>query len=324
MNYAQSLGIRVVADLVVNHTSRQHPWFQEARRDRNSPRRPWYVWSHKRPSDAVDAQFPGESASLVRAGERRRRPAVWAIEQTTQVAVHASSFSSCAVPTSATWPAHRGATGLRFRGMRPRPRHAAARPWHPQTAGAQAERRQAAAGTRDEPLFSLPGMPLMQYGDEIGIWDGLSRTERECARMAMQCSNEEYGGNPNRCSTGWSAASAHERSLSRLPGARVRSSKRARPAFWWSAMTIAARRSSPFTISNQPSNRFTSTWATQWSCALRRVRRRSQPRRRGRPASHHDSTVRSYLVPCRRTRPAALSQRPHDTMSFCGLATLLQ
>jgi len=43
-------------------------------------------------------------------------------------------------------------------------------------------------------LFSLPGTPLMQYGDEIGIWDDLSLSERECARTAMQWSNEEYGG----------------------------------------------------------------------------------------------------------------------------------
>ena len=38
-------GLRVIADLVVNHTSDQHPWFQEARRDPNSPKRDYYVWS---------------------------------------------------------------------------------------------------------------------------------------------------------------------------------------------------------------------------------------------------------------------------------------
>ena len=37
--------IRVVTDLVVNHTSDQHPWFQEARRDPGSKKRAWYVWS---------------------------------------------------------------------------------------------------------------------------------------------------------------------------------------------------------------------------------------------------------------------------------------
>jgi maltose alpha-D-glucosyltransferase/alpha-amylase len=43
-------------------------------------------------------------------------------------------------------------------------------------------------------LFSLPGTPMMQYGDEIGIWDDLELPERECARTAMQWTEEDYGG----------------------------------------------------------------------------------------------------------------------------------
>jgi maltose alpha-D-glucosyltransferase/alpha-amylase len=42
---AHKRGIRVLTELVVNHTSDQHPWFQEARRDAKSPKRDWYVWS---------------------------------------------------------------------------------------------------------------------------------------------------------------------------------------------------------------------------------------------------------------------------------------
>src|SRR5579883_1607862 len=42
---AHARGIRIIADLVVNHTSDQHPWFQEARRDPHSPKRNYYVWS---------------------------------------------------------------------------------------------------------------------------------------------------------------------------------------------------------------------------------------------------------------------------------------
>src|SRR5919107_1053704 len=42
---AHEYGIRIIADLVVNHTSDQHPWFQEARRDPLSPKRDYYVWS---------------------------------------------------------------------------------------------------------------------------------------------------------------------------------------------------------------------------------------------------------------------------------------
>ena len=41
---AHRRGIRVIADLVMNHTSDQHPWFQESRADRTNPRADWYVW----------------------------------------------------------------------------------------------------------------------------------------------------------------------------------------------------------------------------------------------------------------------------------------
>lgn len=42
---AHDHGLRIVADLVLNHTSDQHPWFQMARQDRSSPYRDYYVWS---------------------------------------------------------------------------------------------------------------------------------------------------------------------------------------------------------------------------------------------------------------------------------------
>ncbi|MBN1311439.1 MAG: maltose alpha-D-glucosyltransferase [Anaerolineae bacterium] len=42
---AHKRGLRVITDLVVNHTSDQHPWFVESRASRQSPKRDWYVWS---------------------------------------------------------------------------------------------------------------------------------------------------------------------------------------------------------------------------------------------------------------------------------------
>jgi maltose alpha-D-glucosyltransferase/alpha-amylase len=42
---AHARGIRVIADLVLNHTSSEHPWFRESRSSRDSPKRDWYVWS---------------------------------------------------------------------------------------------------------------------------------------------------------------------------------------------------------------------------------------------------------------------------------------
>ena len=57
-------GIRVLIDLVVNHTSDQHPWFRQARADPESSYRDWYVWSAKKPKGASDGVvFPGVQKS---------------------------------------------------------------------------------------------------------------------------------------------------------------------------------------------------------------------------------------------------------------------
>jgi maltose alpha-D-glucosyltransferase/alpha-amylase len=57
---AKQRGIRVIIDLVVNHTSDQHPWFKEARKAPNSHFRDWYIWSKKKPAGAETGMvFPG-------------------------------------------------------------------------------------------------------------------------------------------------------------------------------------------------------------------------------------------------------------------------
>ena len=57
-------GLRVLIDLVVNHTSDQHPWFQEARKDSKSKHRDWYVWSKMKPRNANKGMvFPGVQKS---------------------------------------------------------------------------------------------------------------------------------------------------------------------------------------------------------------------------------------------------------------------
>ena len=53
-------GIRVMLDLVLNHTSDEHPWFKAARSDPESPYRDWYVWSAEEPPDRLEGMvFPG-------------------------------------------------------------------------------------------------------------------------------------------------------------------------------------------------------------------------------------------------------------------------
>jgi maltose alpha-D-glucosyltransferase / alpha-amylase len=50
---AHDRGIRVIIELVANHTSDQHPWFQESRSSQDNPKRDWYVWSE------TDAKYRG-------------------------------------------------------------------------------------------------------------------------------------------------------------------------------------------------------------------------------------------------------------------------
>jgi alpha-glucosidase len=56
---AHARGIRVILDLVLNHTSEQHPWFLESRSSRDSPKRDWYIWR-----DGQDDGPPNNWASI--------------------------------------------------------------------------------------------------------------------------------------------------------------------------------------------------------------------------------------------------------------------
>src|SRR3954454_2971689 len=56
-------GIRVVLDLVVNHTSVDHPWFQEARGSRTSGKRDWYVWRDEPSDEPKGLFFPDKETS---------------------------------------------------------------------------------------------------------------------------------------------------------------------------------------------------------------------------------------------------------------------
>jgi maltose alpha-D-glucosyltransferase/alpha-amylase len=61
---ADDRGIRVIADLVVNHTSIRHPWFQSARSSPDSPYRDFYVWRDEKPEEKPEqVVFPDQEES---------------------------------------------------------------------------------------------------------------------------------------------------------------------------------------------------------------------------------------------------------------------
>jgi maltose alpha-D-glucosyltransferase/alpha-amylase len=320
MNHARALGIRVIVDLVVNHTSIDHPWFQQARRNRKSRFRDWYVWSKTRPADHNTGMvFPGVQKTtwtrdkLAREFYFHRFYDFQADLNTHNKAVRdeiykimgfwlelgVSGFRMDAVPflierkgagveheqdfdllhqmrDFLQWRAHDavllaeanvppeeslkyfGDQGDRLQLMLNFPINQ--RLWFAFASGDLGPLKWALRETNHLPpqaqyvqflrshdecdlgrlspeqrqvvfaecgpktnmqlydrgirrrlapmlngdrrrielalslLFTLPGTPMLQYGDEIGIWDDLSLPERECARTAMQWSNTDYGG----------------------------------------------------------------------------------------------------------------------------------
>ncbi len=61
---ARDRGMRVIADLVVNHTSDHHPWFKAARASRDSIYRDFYVWVDDPPPETAEPVFPDAETSM--------------------------------------------------------------------------------------------------------------------------------------------------------------------------------------------------------------------------------------------------------------------
>lgn len=68
---AHKLGLKVIMDLVVNHTSYQHPWFIESRSGKDNPKRDWYIWR-----DGIDGRPPNNWRSYF-------CPSTWEYESST-------------------------------------------------------------------------------------------------------------------------------------------------------------------------------------------------------------------------------------------------
>jgi trehalose synthase len=56
-------GIRIIVDLVVNHTSDEHPWFTESRSSVDAARRDWYVWRPEPADEPASVAFPDKETS---------------------------------------------------------------------------------------------------------------------------------------------------------------------------------------------------------------------------------------------------------------------
>ncbi|HEV7450111.1 MAG TPA: alpha-amylase family glycosyl hydrolase [Pseudonocardiaceae bacterium] len=227
---ARDRGIRVIADLVVNPTSDQHPWFQSARSSADSPYRDWYVWADEPPADGPQGiAFPDQETS------------VWTYDEVAgQYYLH--RFYKCQPDLNVANPEVRdeiartigfGLSGFRVdavpfllettgqddAGQLPDPHDHLAdlRAFlgrrsgegvllgevnlpYPQTMTFFGTERDELTMCFDRIrmvyslLFSLPGTPVLFYGEEIGMGEDLRAEGRHAVRTPMQWSPEPGGG----------------------------------------------------------------------------------------------------------------------------------
>ena len=212
---AQERGIRVIIDLVVNHTSNEHSWFKEARRDPKSKYRDWYVWSKKKPRSANQGMvFPGVQKStwsydsVARAWYFHRFYDFQPDLNTANLHVQAEilkimgfwiqlgvcGFRMDAVPfviatkgPQVTKPTEQFDMLRRLREFLQ---------WRDGDSIILAEAN--VLPETDLDYFgddgALPGTPVLRYGDELGMGDDLRLPERQCARTPMQWSTEPQAG----------------------------------------------------------------------------------------------------------------------------------
>ena len=70
---AHALGLKVIIDQVLSHTSDRHPWFAESRRSREGPRADWYVWADPRPDGMAPNNWPSVFGGPAWTWDARRR-----------------------------------------------------------------------------------------------------------------------------------------------------------------------------------------------------------------------------------------------------------
>ena len=70
---AHELGLKVIIDQVLSHSSDRHPWFEESRRDRTNPKADWYVWADPRPDGTPPTNWPAVFGGPAWEWEPRRR-----------------------------------------------------------------------------------------------------------------------------------------------------------------------------------------------------------------------------------------------------------
>ena len=245
---ARELGMQVIIELLIQHTSDAHPWFQQARRNPQSPYRDYYLWSDT-DDDDTPPMFPGVEKSIWtwddEAGQYYRHmfyhhepdlnlasPAV--LKEVENIIIFwlklvlnfwlnkyfyvslaeksarplRNAVKKMIVPPDsccfANWLRNHDELDLEGIGKKAKQTVIDAfAPDEEMSVYQRGIRRRLAPmlnGDRKRlafchaVLFSLPGVPVMRYGDEIGMGDDLELEERYAVRTPMQWAGSQGGG----------------------------------------------------------------------------------------------------------------------------------
>ncbi len=112
---AHGLGLKVLIDQVMSHTSDQHPWFKESRSNRTNPRSDWYVWADSRPDGTPPTNWQSVFGGTAWAWEPRRRQYFLHnfLESQPDLNFHNEAVQAQVLEESRFW-LERGVDGFRF------------------------------------------------------------------------------------------------------------------------------------------------------------------------------------------------------------------
>ena len=262
---ARELGMQVIIELLIQHTSDAHPWFQQARRNPQSPYRDYYLWSDT-DDDDTPPMFPGVEKSIwtshltKQAGRGDEKRGLWILEHLRRLIEQRNPDAILLGEVDVEVEAYKDYFGqndrlnlvlnfwlnkyfyvsLAEKSARPL-RNAVKKMIVPPDSccfanwlrnhdeldlegiGKKAKQTVIDAFAPDEEmsvyqrgirrrlapmlngdrkrlafchavLFSLPGVPVMRYGDEIGMGDDLDLEERYAVRTPMQWAGSQGGG----------------------------------------------------------------------------------------------------------------------------------
>src|SRR5438270_852423 len=197
---AHSRGLRVIADLVMNHTSDQHPWFQMSRKDNTNPNADWYVWSDddeyfgNGDECHMCFHFPLMPRMFMAVRRGQRYPITEILGQTPEI------------PDGCQWGLFlRNHDELTLEMVTDEERdymyaEYARDPRMKLNLGIRRRLAPLLENNRDliklfhALLFSMPGTPILYYGDEIGMGDNVYLGDRDSVRTPMQWSPDRNAG----------------------------------------------------------------------------------------------------------------------------------